>query len=139
MTIRLNPYISFRDEARDAMEFYHSVFGGELTVLTFADFEMSTDPSESEKVMHSMLEADHGMTLMASDTPSSMEFTPGTSYSISLSGDDDALLRGYWVRLSEGGTVLEPLEQAPWGDLFGMCIDRFGTHWMVSISAPVPS
>jgi PhnB protein len=136
MTTQLNPYLHFRDTARQAMDFYRSVFGGELTSNTFAEFHASDDPAEQDKIMHSQLVTPDGMVLMASDTPNSMEYTPGTNFSISLSGDDDAALRGYWGKLADGGTVAMPLDKAPWGDTFGMCVDRFGVSWLVNISGP---
>jgi PhnB protein len=136
MTVRLNPYLSFRDHAREAMTFYESVFGGELTVSTFADLHASADPSEQHKIMHSQLETPDGLVLMAADTPDGTEFRPQAGVSVSLSGDDEARLRGYWERLSEGGTVTMPFEKAPWGAMFGMCVDRFGTSWMVNAAAP---
>jgi len=117
------------------MDFYQSVFGGKLTRSTFAEFHASDDPSEQDKIMHSMLTTG-GQVLMASDTPNSMDYTPGNNYSISLSGDDDAELRGYWGKLSAGGTVTMPLAQAPWGDTFGMCTDKFGVSWLVNIAGP---
>jgi len=132
MTVRLNPYIGFRDEARQAMSFYQSVFGGELAISTFADFHASEDPAEQDKVMHAQLETPDGLVLMAADTPNRMEHRPQSGVSVSLSGDDEAKLRGWWERLSEGGTVVMPFERAPWGDTFGMCVDRFGTSWMVN-------
>jgi PhnB protein len=132
MTVRLNPYIGFRDNAREAMTFYESVFGGELTISTFADFHASEDPAEQDKVMHSQLETPDGLVLMGADTPNSMEHRPQAGISVSLSGDDEAKLRGWWERLSESGTVLMPFAKAPWGDTFGMCVDRFGTSWMVN-------
>jgi PhnB protein len=132
MTVRLNPYLSFRDNAREAMTFYESVFGGELTVSTFADFHASEDPAEQDKVMHSQLETPDGLVLMGADTPAAMEYQPQAGVSVSLSGDDEARLRGYWERLSEGGTVTMPFEKAPWGATFGMCVDRFGTSWMIN-------
>ncbi|MDQ1608568.1 MAG: PhnB protein [Microbacteriaceae bacterium] len=116
------------------MDFYKSVFGGELTQSTFGDFQASQDPAEQDKIMHSQLVADNGLTLMASDTPNSMEHTPGNNYSVSLSGDDEGELRGFWDKLSSGGTVTMPLEQAPWGDSFGMLVDKFGVSWMVNIA-----
>jgi PhnB protein len=134
MTTRLNPYLSFRDSAREAMDFYQSVFGGELTRATFAEFHASEDPAEQDKIMHSMLEAPNGLVLMVADTPNSMELSSGNNYSVSLSGDDDAELRGYWEKLSAGGTVMMPLNKAPWGDSFGMCSDQFGVTWMVNIA-----
>jgi len=130
----LTPYVSFRDNAREAMEFYKSVFGGELTVSTFGDFQASEDPSEQNKVMHSQLTSPSGFVLMAADTPNSMDYTPGTAISISLSGDDETELTGYYEKLVDGGTVTEPLAKAPWGDSFGMCVDKFGINWLVNIS-----
>ena len=135
MTVRLNPYLSFRDDAREAMTFYRSVLGGELTISTFADFQASADPTEQDKIMHSQLETPDGLVLMGADTPNGMEYLPQAGVSVSLSGDDEAKLRGYWERLSEGGTVTMPFEKAPWGATFGMCVDRFGTSWMVNVAA----
>lgn len=134
MASRLNPYLGFRDTARAAMEFYRSVFGGELTLSTFSEMGASDDPAEGEKVMHAQLETPGGFVLMASDTPNVMDYRPGGSVSVSLSGDDAAELTGYWEKLSDGGVVAEPLAQAPWGDSFGMCTDRFGVFWMVNIA-----
>lgn len=132
MTVRLNPHLSFRDDAREAMTFYQSIFGGELEFATFGDFHASADPSERDKVMHSQLETPDGLVLMAADTPEGMEHRPQAGVSVSLSGDEEARLRGYWEGLSEGGTVTMPFEEAPWGATFGMCVDRFGTSWMVN-------
>lgn len=134
MTTRLNPYLSFRDTAREAMDFYLSVFGGELTRSTFGEFQASEDPAEQDKIMHSMLTTDSGLSLMAADTPNTMDYTVGTNYSVSLSGEDEGELRGYWEKLSAGGTVTMPLNQAPWGDAFGMCVDKFGVTWLVNIA-----
>jgi PhnB protein len=134
MQSKLNPYLSFRDNAREAMEFYSSVFGGKLEMNTFKEYHASQDPSEDEKIMHSVLEADSGITLMAADTPNSMEYKPGTNVSLSLSGDDEGALKTYYERLGAGGTVTMPLSKAPWGDTFGMLTDRFGINWLVNIS-----
>jgi PhnB protein len=132
---RLNPYISFRGTAREAMEFYQSVFGGELDLSTFSDFQMpGIEEDEGNLIMHGQLEAPGGMTLMAADTPRSMELAEGSSITISLSGDDEAELRGYWDKLAEGGTVAMPLEVAPWGDAFGQLVDKYGISWMVNIA-----
>lgn len=136
MTAQLNAYLTFRDTARQAMEFYRSLFGGELVVSTFGEFgaTVSDDPAEADKVMHSQLTTPSGMVLMGADTPSGMDLSPGSNFSMSLSGDDETELRGHWDALIEGGTVVEQLAQAPWGDHFGMCVDRFGTPWMVNIA-----
>ena len=133
MASRLNPYLSFTDNARPAMEFYRSVFGGELTVSTFGEMG-EQDPVQASKLMHAQLETPGGYTLMASDTPPGMEHNPGTNITISLSGDDADALRGYWEKLSAGGTVSVPLEKQMWGDEFGACVDRFGISWLVNIS-----
>ena len=101
----------------------------------FADFRASADPSEQHKIMHSQLETPDRLVLMGADTPEGMEYRPQAGVSVSLSGDDESILRGYWEHLSEGGTVTMPLEKAPWGDTFGMCVDRFGTSWMVNVAA----
>ncbi|MFK4082811.1 VOC family protein [Kribbella sp. NPDC020789] len=132
MASRLNPYIQFDGSAREAMEFYQGVLGGELTMSTFAEFGAGQGP-EGDKLMHSQLETPTGFTLMASDTPQGMSFTPGTNVSISLSGDDGDL-REYFTKLSEGGKVTVPLEKQMWGDEFGQFIDRFGISWLVNIS-----
>jgi PhnB protein len=134
VTTRLNPYISFRDNAREALEFYHGVFGGDLNMSTFAEFQMSEDPADAEKIMHGQLEAPNGMTLMAADTPSSMKTVDASNITISLSGADESELRGYWDKLTDGGNVTVPLEKAPWGDHYGQLTDRFGIAWMVNIA-----
>jgi PhnB protein len=136
MSTQLNPYLSFRDNAREAMEFYRSVFGGELTISTFAEFEASDDPAEQGKVMHSMLTTDSGLVLMASDTPNRMDYTAGSNFSMSLSGENEPELRRYWELLSDGGTVAMPLGPAPWGDTFGMCTDKYGVNWLINIAVP---
>jgi len=138
MNTQLNPYLSFKDNARQAMEFYHGVFGGKLDISTFGEFQASQDPAENDKVMHAMLTSDNGLVFMAADTPNGMEFTPGTNFSMSLSGGNETELRGFFDALSAGGSVTMPLEKAPWGDTFGMFKDKFGVNWMVNISGKQP-
>ena len=137
MASRLNPYISFDSNARQAMEFYKEVFGGNLTMNTFGEYGAQDSP-DADKIMHSQLETDSGFTLMDADTPAGMERNPGDTIAISLSGDDAdaAALRGYWEKLSDGGNVTMPLEKQMWGDEFGMCVDQFGIPWMVNIAQP---
>ena len=136
MTVRLNPYLNFRDTAREAMEFYHSIFGGDLQLNTFAELSASDDPAEADKIMHGMLVTPNGLVVMGADTPNSMDYTPATGFAISLSGDEEAELQRYWDGLSGGGAIVMPLEKAPWGDTFGMCVDKFGISWMVNIGVP---
>jgi PhnB protein len=135
VTSRLNPYISFSDTARQALEFYRGVFGGDLTLSTFGESGMGEGP-DADKIMHGQLETPAGYTLMASDTPAGMERSVGTNMSVSLSGDDAEDLRGYFAKLADGGSVAMPLEKQMWGDEFGMCVDPFGVAWMVNISQP---
>jgi len=137
----LNPYIHFAGNAREALEFYQSVFGGELTVSGFGDFQMpGIGPDEADKVMHGQLTTSAGMTLMAADTPSSMPpVTPGSQITISLSGAESDGLRAWWEALADGGTITLPLNVAPWGDSYGQLTDRYGIEWMVNIAAPAQS
>jgi PhnB protein len=138
MKVRLDPYLSFKDNAREAMEFYKSVFGGKLDIQTFKDFGMPTkDAASGDLVMHSMIEADNGITFMAADTPPEMgEFKEGARISMTLNGSDEKQLTEYWEKLGEDGKVTMTLEKAPWGDKFGMLEDKFGIHWMVDIGEP---
>jgi PhnB protein len=130
---RLNPYINFvGGTARQAMEFYQSVFGGTLNVNTFGEFGQA-ETDYADQLMHAQLDTDQGFTIMASDTPPGMTRTVGDNITVSLSGDDADDLRGFWEKLSEGGTITVPMEKQMWGDEFGACVDRFGIPWMVNI------
>lgn len=137
MSTRLNPYLHFTGTAREAIAFYASVFGGEPTISTFGEYGLGDD-TVADRVMHGQLETPSGLLLMVSDAmPDDVADHGEGTISLSLSGgpEDAAEIRGCWERLVEGGTVEEPLAQAPWGDTFGMCTDRFGTHWLVNIGA----
>ena len=134
MTSRLNPYITFDGNAREAMEFYQSALGGELTMNTFAEYGDSGPGGD--KIMHANLETPDGLTLMSSDTPPGMEASSGSSISVSLSGDDADKLRGYWEELTQDAEVFMPLEKQVWGDEFGQFKDKFGIQWMLNIAGP---
>ncbi|MGB0101148.1 MAG: VOC family protein [Nocardioides sp.] len=129
----LNPYLNFDGNAREAMEFYHSVFGGELMINTFGEFGM-TDGVPADGVMHANLTTDQGFTLMASDNPPGG--VPGQTPNghLSLSGPEGDLLHGFWDQLADGGHIDVPLEKAPWGDEFGQVKDKFGINWLVNIA-----
>ena len=135
MAAKLNPYVTFPGTAREAMDFYASVFGGTPAFDTFGGMG-ETDPALADKIMHASLEKASGFTLMASDTPPGMEHQPGGSISVSLSGDDADDLRSWWQQLSERGTVTMALEKQVWGDEFGMCVDPYGVSWMVNLAQP---
>lgn len=132
MVSRLNPYISFDGNARQAMEFYQTVFGGELNLTTFGQFD-AAPPEYADKIMHGQLETSSGYTIMGADTPPGMAHNPGDNIVVSLSGDDSAELHGYWDQLAGSGTVSVPLEKQMWGDEYGACKDGFGVAWMVNI------
>ena len=132
MASRLNPYLNFNGNARQALEFYTSVFGGNLNLSTFAEFGMAEAPV-ADNIMHGQLETDAGYTLMAADTPPGMEFNGMHGFGVSLSGDDADVLRGYFDKLADGGTVTMPMQKQAWGDEFGMVTDKFGVPWLVNI------
>jgi len=138
MQTKLNPYLGFKGTARDAMEFYKTVFGGTLELHTFKESNASANPSEDALIMHAILTSDNGFTFMASDTPGSMEYKPGTNFSMSLNGDNKQEITTYFNKLSDGGVITQPLAEAPWGDIFGMLIDKFGIQWMVNITKSNP-
>lgn len=136
MQSKLNPYISFEGNAREAMEFYKTVFGGELKLTTFEEMGGAPAGVDPDKIMHAVLDADNGITIMAADSATGMrEFIAGTNMSLSLGGDDEEELTGYFNKLADGGKIQSPLKKEAWGDTFGMCIDKFGIFWMVNIAA----
>ena len=135
MTSQLNPYLNFNGNARQALEFYASVFGGPLNLNTFADFGDKDSPM-ADKIMHGQLETEAGYTIMAADAPPGMESPGFHGFGVSLSGDDGDALRGYFEKLSDGGSVTMPMQKQAWGDEFGMVTDKFGVPWLVNVSQP---
>lgn len=134
MSSLLNPYLNFRGQAREALEFYRGVFGGELNVSTFGEFGMEGMPAE--QVMHGQLTTPKRFTLMVSDTPEQMPLREGSSITIAITGDDVEDLTGYFTALAEGGTITVALEKQMWGDRYGSVTDKFGIEWMANISDP---
>lgn len=129
----LNPYVNLRGQAREALDFYAAALGGDVNAMTFGQFGMEGEAADL--VMHGQLETDAGFTLMVSDLPPGMAGgEPGGNVTISLSGDEEAMLRGYWEALTAGGTVHTALERQMWGDTFGDFTDRFGVRWLVNIA-----
>ena len=136
MASRLNPYLNFNGNTRQAMEFYASVFGGDLTLNTFGQYGMQGP--DADRIMHAQLETPAGYSIMAADVTSDMTYQPPAGFSVSLSGDDGDALRGYYRQLAAGGAEIMPLQQQVWGDEFGMCTDQFGVSWLVNISQAQP-
>jgi PhnB protein len=135
MASRLNPYLNFNGNARQAFEFYAGVFGGKPALTTFADLGAKDSP-DAGKIMHGMLETDAGYTIMGADVPGDMQYQPPAGFSVSLSGDDAGPLRSYWEKLSASGSTTMPMQKQAWGDEFGMCVDQFGVPWMIDIMQP---
>lgn len=137
MSINLNPYLNFRGNTREAMEFYRSVLGGDLDLSRYDSIPgMMGGPDEGDKIMHAQLKTPDGMMLMAADIPAHMPDTPDAAAggsSVCISGDDDRI-REIWEGLAQGAEILLPFETAPWGDTFGHLRDRFGVPWMLSLS-----
>ena len=135
--MRLNPYINFEGRAREAMEFYRDVLGGDLKINTFGEYGApeGTDP---DGVMHAHLETSDGFVLMASDAMEGESGSSGGNIVISISGYNDQAdkMRGFFQALSEGGEVVTPLEKQMWGDEYGQLKDRFGITWMVDFGEP---
>ncbi|MDG4780441.1 VOC family protein [Micromonospora sp. WMMD961] len=134
MTARVSPYLTFAGNARQAMRFYQSAFGGDLDITTFGDLQGSTDTAQDELIAHATLRGTTGVVLMASDRTPGDEVAGGST-SITLGGDE-AELATYWERLSESGSVTVPFARSPWGALYGRCTDKFGTDWLVNVTAP---
>jgi PhnB protein len=133
MANKLNPYLTFNGNARTAMEFYKTVFGGELTLQTYKEANAVHNPEQEDQIMHGQLITTDGMTLMGSDDPESKSYTA----SVAVSGEDEASLRAYWDKLTaEGATILAPFETAAWGDTFGMVTDKFGIRWLINAVKP---
>ncbi|WP_344818205.1 VOC family protein [Microbacterium soli] len=129
----LTAYLSFRDNAREAMTFYRSVLGGSLDLVEFSSFpQMPHDPADAHLIMHSWLTTDDGMVLAGSDTPTGMDHQAPQGISVSVSCEDVDRARSIWDGLSDGGTITMALGAPPWGGLFGMLVDRFGISWMVT-------
>ncbi len=133
MQTQLNPYLNFKGNCQEAMEFYKSVFGGKLEMTNFLDGGMSQSADDEKLIMHAQLKAENGITFMASDGANSSFSDAEVTIQLSLSGDNTDVLTTFFEQLSKDGSVREPLEKAPWGDTFGMLTDKFGVSWMVNI------
>jgi PhnB protein len=138
---QLNPYLSFNGTCREAMTFYQSCLGGELLIQPFADSPLAAQvPAEArQRVLHSMLTSG-SMVLMASDMGGGPErpLTPGNTVSLCLNGSSDEEITTLFNKLSEGGTIVDPLADMFWGK-FGSITDKFGMSWLFNYSPPAAS
>lgn len=136
MTIKTIPHLNFRGEARAALTFYHRVFGGELTIVSYADVHAVTDPNAADQVIWGQVTSPDGLHVMAFDVPAAQEWQPGTiPFFVSVRGDDADTLTAYWNALTDGATVVQPLGPSGFSPLYGMIRDRFGVTWVFDVQA----
>jgi PhnB protein len=137
MSVKVVPHLNLRGDARAALAFYRSVFGGELTIVSYRDAHSVQDPAEADQVMWGQVAASSGFRVMAYDVPSSRPWSPGEApFFVSLRGETAEEVRGYWEGLVEGATVLVPIAPSAWAPLYGMLKDRFGVTWVVDVATP---
>ncbi len=131
--ITLNPYIFFKGNCREAMEFYKSIFGGELTVQTYGDVNTASEQMPAENIMHAMLQSEE-FTVLGSDTAAASP--TAAKITLCLGGSDKEKLTNIFNHLSDGVEIKYPLKKEFWGDTFGSLTDKYGVEWMVNISEP---
>jgi|SRR3989338_7419017 len=128
----LTPYLNFNGNTAEAMKFYQSILGGELSIQTFEDAKMAKTPEEKNRTMHAALKNDT-LSFMASDGPVGRSPHFGDNIHMSIVGSGEAKLTEFFNKLAKGGKVTMPLAKQFWGDTFGMLTDKFGVHWMINI------
>lgn len=153
MAITTTPHLNFRGDARAALEFYQSVFGGRLTVVAYGDFGMPNDLPDADKVVFGQVTADNGFSIMAYDVPSQagpaaapasttrehgMTLT-GERCFVSVRGETAEEVAELWGKLADGATVIEDYGPSQWAPGFGMLQDRFGVTWILDVAAPYAS
>lgn len=137
MTITTTTHLNFRGDARAALEFYQSVFGGQLAAVTYADAHAVTERSEADQIMWGQVVSECGFRVMAYDVPSQVSYEPGVvPFFVSVRGADATEITGYWEKLVAGSTVVVPLAPAQWAPLYGMLTDRFGVTWVLDVEVP---
>lgn len=135
MTVSVTNHLNFRGDARAALEFYQSVFGGDITIVTYKDAQNVQNPSEANQVMWGQVAAKNGFRVMAYDVPSRMPWDQGkNAFFVSVRGDSDKEITALWEKLSAGATVAQPLAPSGWAPLYGMLEDRFGITWVLDVA-----
>ncbi|MEV0131609.1 VOC family protein [Dactylosporangium sp. NPDC050688] len=135
MSITTTTHLNFRGDAREALDFYQSVFGGQVTVVTYADAHSVTDPAEAGQVMWGQVQGGNGFHVMAYDVPGNQSYDPGDKpVFVSVRGKDGEEITAYWKGLSQGATVVQDLAPAGWSPLYGMLKDRFGVTWVLDVA-----
>ena len=138
MSIEVVPHLNFRGDARAALAFYQTVFGGDLMLVTFEDLGNVQDPADAQLVMFGQVIAANGFKIMAFDAPAAMAYDPGqNAYYVAarFNATDDA--QTAWAKLASGATIRREIGPAPWGaPLYGMLQDKFGVIWIVGVESP---
>jgi PhnB protein len=135
MSITAVTHVNLRGDARQALEFYQSVFGGQLALVTYRDAGNVQDPADADHIMWGQVDASNGFRVMAYDVPAAMPWNPGdNAYFVSLRGDTAEEIAAHWTKLAVGATILRPIEPSPWSPLYGMLKDRFGVTWVLDVA-----
>jgi PhnB protein len=135
MTVAAVTHINLRGTARHALAFYQSVFGGQIAMITYKDAGNVQDPADADHVMWGQVDAPNGFRVMAYDVPVATPWNQGeNAYFVSVRGDAAEEIASLWKKLSDGATVLSPLEKAQWSPLYGMLKDRFGVVWVLDVA-----
>jgi PhnB protein len=131
-----HPYLFFGGNCREAFTRYKEIFGGELVLITMKDMpsDEPVPPDQADLIMHAALTSD-GQLLMGSDDPTD-GFGAVQGMQVNYSVDDAADAQKVFAALAEGGEIALPIGETAWSPMFGMCIDRFGTPWMVGVDSP---
>ncbi|MEU6744720.1 VOC family protein [Spirillospora sp. NPDC046719] len=136
MAVDTVTHLNFRGDAREALSFYRTVFGGDMAVITYKDAGNVQDPAEADQVMWGQVAAGNGFRVMAYDVPSSLPWNRGeNAFFVSVRGETAEEITGYWEKLSEGASVRQPLGPAQWAPLYGMLEDRFGVIWVLDVAS----
>lgn len=137
MAIRTVVHLNFQGNARAALAFYHGVFQGQLTLVTYAQFGQADAACDPEQIIWGQVTGEDGIALMAYDVQAGREWDPGTNaFFVSLRGDAIDTVQALWRRLAEGADVLQAPAPSPWSPLYGMLRDRYGVTWVVDVVVP---
>lgn len=139
MTVNITPHLNFRGNAKEALEFYQTVFGGELVSISYADMG-NADPATADHVTWGQVAADNGFRVMAYDVYPHLPWDQGQhSFYVSVRGTDPAELQSFWDKLVDGATVIQPIGPSQWAPLYGQLTDRFGVTWVLDIAVEYPA
>jgi PhnB protein len=137
MSINTVAHLNFRGAAAQALDFYQSVFGGRLAAVTYKDAGAVQDPAEADQLMWGQVTAGNGFAVMAYDVPSRLPWNAGENpFFVSVRGDAEDEIKGFWDKLSDGAAIVQPLAPAAWSPLYGMLTDRFGVTWVLDVAVP---